>query len=870
MRALRILVLGLLALAALLAGQVPVAQAATFTVDSTGDGGDSNTADSVCNDGAGNCTLRAAIEQANSLVGTDTINFSIGGVGVPTISPGSALPTITDPVVIDGTTEGTGMVELDGSGAGVGVDGLNITAGSSTVKGLVINSFGGDGIEMSSSGGNTIEGNYIGTDVNGTADLGNSSRGVYISDAPSNTIGGTTAGAGNVISGNDSGGVVIVGSGATGNVVQGNYIGTQADGASALGNGLHGVFINSAPSNTIGGTTAAARNIISGNGQNGIRIIGSGATLNEVLGNYIGTDVTGSADLGNSSIGVYINNAPTNTVGGTAAGAGNVISGNDSQGVIISGSLATGNQVQGNYIGTDVSGTADLGNSSYGVIISEASSNTIGGTASGAGNVISGNDSQGVIISGSGAAGNEVLGNYIGTDVNGTVELGNATHGVYISDAPSNTIGGTTAAARNVISGNGQNGVFIIGGGATGNEVLGNYIGTDVNGTADLGNASHGVYISGAPSNTIGGTTAAARNVISGNDRRGVYISSAAATGNQVQGNYIGTAKNGSDPLGNSSHGVVISTGASDNTIGGAGSGEGNTIAHNTDDGVRVDGPSSTGNTIRGNSIHSNGGKGIENVNGGNSEMAPPVIDSVGSASGHTDPKCYPCTVEVFSDDEDEGRIFHGSAATNDDATGTWSYASAVTGPHITATVTDAGGTTSELSLYDTDGDGVGNGFPDAIDNCPDHPNPNQENDVHPLTFQGDHCEDADADTVFDITDNCPDWFNQEQELPPWSVPPDDPDCDGFDTTTESFMGTLPLKQCGDSTANNEHPDPWATDSNDDTWSKLDDVLRYIPVFNTFGPNWPYNKRFDLNADNKITLVDVLKFIPFFNRQCTP
>jgi hypothetical protein len=106
------------------------------------------------------------------------------------------------------------------------------------------------------------------------------------------------------------------------------------------------------------------------------------------------------------------------------------------------------------------------------------------------------------------------------------------------------------------------------------------------------------------------------------------------------------------------------------------------------------------GSTIRSNSIHSNGVKGIELLNGGNMELTPPIIDSVGSVSGHTDPKCYPCTVEVFSDDEDEGRIYHGSTTTNDDATGTWSYPGAVTGPNITATVTDASGNTSEFSIY--------------------------------------------------------------------------------------------------------------------------------------------------------------------------
>ena len=101
-----------------------IAQAATFTVDSTGDGGDSNTGDGICNDGTGNCTLRAAIEQANASAGADVIHFDIGGGGVQTITPGSSLTFVMDPVTIDGTTQpgfaGSPIIELDGSGAGAG------------------------------------------------------------------------------------------------------------------------------------------------------------------------------------------------------------------------------------------------------------------------------------------------------------------------------------------------------------------------------------------------------------------------------------------------------------------------------------------------------------------------------------------------------------------------------------------------------------------------------------------------------------------------------------------------------------------------------------------------------------------------------
>jgi hypothetical protein len=219
-----------------------------------------------------------------------------------------------------------------------------------------------------------------------------------------------------------------------------------------------------------------------------------------------------------------------------------------------------------------------------------------------------------------------------------------------------------------------------------------------------------GVYIHGdAQGNTIGGITTPGQCNGDCNDvwseDAGVEISGTGASGNLVSGNSIRAVPIPSPtppaptptPTGNP--GVLIRQGAHNNTIGGTATGQGNTIAHTYDHGVRVDGADTNGNTIRGNSIHSNVGKGIDNINLGNTELAPPIIDSVGGfVSGHTNPRCYPCTVEVFSDNEDEGRTYHGSTTTNNDPTGTWVYTGAVTGPYITATVTDAGGNTSEFS----------------------------------------------------------------------------------------------------------------------------------------------------------------------------
>ncbi|MEG4348662.1 SdrD B-like domain-containing protein [Microcoleus sp. LAD1_D3] len=342
----------------------------------------------------------------------------------------------------------------------------------------------------------------------------------------------------------------------------------------------------------------------------GIFILGNTATGNSVLGNYIGTDPNGTADLGNGASGVVVDNAAGNTIGGTAAGDRNIISGNNAFGVLINAAGATGNRVLGNIIGTNAAGTAALPNALTGVQISGGSNNIIGGTTVADRNLISGNGSAGVFIDGATATGNTVLGNFIGTDINGTADLGNVGFGVAIQNAPNNTIGGNTAGARNIISGNNAFGVLIqntpaTSNAATGNTVLGNFIGTDVNGTADLGNTLTGVLIQDAAGNTIGGTAAGDRNIISGNDGFGVQILNANATLNSVLGNYIGTNAAGTAALPNTI-GVVVDN-APSNTIGGSVAGAGNIISGNSSPnaglGVQITGASATGNTLRGNFI---------------------------------------------------------------------------------------------------------------------------------------------------------------------------------------------------------------------------------------------------------------------------
>ncbi len=385
--------------------------AATFTVDSTFEAPDSNVGDGLCRTGTitapGPCTLRAAIQEANATAAADTINFNIGEGGARTINLSLRLPTITAPVTIDGTTQpgvtGRPPIELNGEevveGDGVARSGLVLLAANCVVRGLVINRFGGDGI-LSFTSGHVIEGNYIGTDAFGAESLANGLHGVESNSGSNITIGGTAAGARNVISGNGVHGIFLFNS-ATGNVIRGNYIGVNAAGAAELGNGGNGVALASG-GNTVGGTAAGARNIISGNGGHGVGL----ASNCLVQGNYIGTNAAGAAELGNGLDGVMIDGASGNTIGGTVPGAGNLISGNNT-GIAMAGATVMGNLVQGNRIGTNAAGTTDLGNFFDGVLIGPGSfggagfapgfsragvaditNNAIGGVVAGAGNVI--------------------------------------------------------------------------------------------------------------------------------------------------------------------------------------------------------------------------------------------------------------------------------------------------------------------------------------------------------------------------------------------------------------------------------------------------------------------------------------------------
>jgi CSLREA domain-containing protein len=663
----------------------------TYTVTSNADTADGNVGDGTCDDGTGFCTLRAAIQESNaSVADKDTIAFNLP-VGQLTIKPTAALPDITDPVIIDGTTQAG--VELDGSDAGA-VSGLVVTAGGTTVQGLAIDRFGGSGIHLPSSG---------------------------------NTIGGPTTADRNVISGNTIDGIQISGADTTGNQVRGNYIGTNAAGTAAFGNNFQGVsLLGGAHGNTIG-----PGNVLSGNGVDGVGMFGAATTGNVVQGNLIGTNAAGTAAIPNISEGVGIVDGNNNTVGGTSAGRRNVISGNSQTGVGIFGATATGNVIQGNFIGTNAAGTAAVGNANAGVYIqSSTASNTVGGEVAGAGNLISGNAAHGIQTSG--AVGVKVTGNLIGTDVNGTADLGNAREGVRIEGGSGATIGGTTTAARNVASGNNGFGILLYG--TTGATVQGNYAGTNVTGTAAVGNGLDGIGVDGGSNNTIGGTAAGAGNLTSGNGNQGIAVFGvdfpAGTTGNVIQGNLVGTNAAGTGTIGNGGDGVRMHN-ASNTTVGGTATGAGNVVTGNGAYGITVfaGAGTATGNRISGNSVFANGALGIDLGHDGvtandpgdgdsganNLQNFPDLTDASTSTAGTVvdgtlgSTPSTTFTVEFFTSNAcdptgfGEGKTLLGRKSVTTGAGGTISFRFTTTAmvgaaDFITATATDPSGNTSEFS----------------------------------------------------------------------------------------------------------------------------------------------------------------------------
>jgi titin len=459
-----------------------------------------------------------------------------------------------------------------------------------------------------------------------------------------------------------------------------------------------------AASNTIGGTSDAARNLLSGNTNDGIDI--SGSNNNLVEGNYIGTNKGGTAALPNGSRGVSITDgSSSNTIGGTTSAARNVISGNNFLGIDVAGvcrgAATTANVIEGNRIGTNAAGKAAVGNFQYGVLLEQCSSATrVGGTTVGSRNLISGQGGTGVAIDTSN--GNLVEGNYIGTNAGGTAAIANQ-WGIQLSEANTNTIGGTTSGARNMISGNGSEAIRA-NSSVNGNAIEGNYIGTSASGLGALGNGEGVDFYGSDTNNIIGGPKADERNVISANGGDGVGLFNPGTSANIVEGNYIGTDKTGSAPLPNAGSGVDILTGATGNLVGGTAAGAANIIANNNA-GVAVDGSTTVGNSILGNSIFASVSLvGISLTSGGNDNEPAPAITEVFTSGGNTTiagaVTAGTHRIEIFQNPscgDPEGKTFIGATTTS---TTSWSITvPAISSPALTATGTDTStGDTSPFS----------------------------------------------------------------------------------------------------------------------------------------------------------------------------
>lgn len=545
----------------------PKVQAATLTVNSTGDGADFDAGDGTCETASGNgvCTLRAAIQEANALAGTDIINFSISGTGVKTITPATVLPTVSGVVTIDGSTQTgsscgdlwggtapTWNIVIDGDSASF--DGLTVSAGSSTIKGMEIKEFR-NGLVVTTAGSNTIQCMKL------HSNSGNSTHGNGLTVASaSNAIGGTSAGQGNILSGNTGVGL-LVSSGNT-NLIRGNFVGTNDTGTAPNPNDA-GIALTGGTGAIIGGTTTGAGNLLSGNTglfqsahvEDLVIGIWVGETANDTIiqGNYFGCNRTCTSALYTGVDRVskeVVMKADRTIIGGTTAGARNIV-------VPLHTGLTThdnadGTIIQGNYIGLNATGTEAIApaveNNADG--IHDSGTNTlVGGTTPGAGNVISGFQ-VGQGIEKNGGSGLIVHGNIFGSDYTGNVshpQFDNA-NGVMLLVVNNNTIGGTTAAERNIfgsstVSAMGGSGVSIIGG--ANNTVQGNYIGVGADGTTALPNIRGIIMVgTGTENNLIGGTATGAGNIIANNAAAGIGVGDvlgvgAAGVGNTILGNSI-------------------------------------------------------------------------------------------------------------------------------------------------------------------------------------------------------------------------------------------------------------------------------------------------------------------------------------------
>lgn len=540
------------------AGAVPVSSA-LFSVTAAGADPTQHVFVVTTTADSGLGSLRQAILNANSTAngtgGPDVITFGFHLPGVYTIALTTQLPPLTQPVIIDGTTQagydpltGTPSIHVNGTGANQ-FQGLVITAGASNsvIRGLSLTGFGTPAVPdttaaiQTSASGVRIEGNWIGIAPNGIS-AGNK-VGVWITGG-NPTIGGALGTATrNVISSNQEG---IFASGGSAASIVGNFIGTSPDGLAARPNTNLGINVQPGVNGyVIGGpvgsgyfSASSPANLISGNLGGGIALQdgGTGGPANtQILGNVIGLARDGS-DLGNNASGILVQNGSATQIG--APGGGNVISGNGSvspfvpgRGIIIANGPTAALPavlpvIRSNRIGTDLTGTLAMPNAFEGILLVAPA--TVGGLLAGAGNVIAGNgyepggNGTGILLL-PGAGGSVIQGNTIGLGLSGAA-LGNGYSGITIVGTNGVTIGnGPNANGRNIISGNPQRGIQIQPNGltqATNLNIVGNWIGTDLAGNAgSVGNGDWGIVAEGTAI-AIGGDGGGDGNRIAGNGFR--------------------------------------------------------------------------------------------------------------------------------------------------------------------------------------------------------------------------------------------------------------------------------------------------------------------------------------------------------------
>lgn len=591
-------------------------------------------------------SLRDAIVSANARVGKDTLLFDFGIAGVKTITTVTALPNITDTLFIDGSSDpgyaGMPLIEINGNGLAT-VFQILPTAPYSHIHAVAVNNTSFIGVRI---GANhcTLTGSFIGTDPTGTIAVNNDFTGVGIYNSNQTLVGGTGPNEGNLISGNRGSGIFMYQSDTA--LIIGNKIGTDISGTLAIPN-ANGIALNNTNHVQVGGSTPAERNIVSGN-TNGI-YFSTDSDNNSIYGNYVGTDLTGANMLANTHQGVYVR-GDSNQVGGTLPGQGNLISGNTQHGIQVSGNLTggfypRGNTIQANLVGTDLSGTVAIPNG-YGINLNHGCEGTL--------------------------------------------------------------IGGSTPAARNLVSGNTRQGIRLHIADST--YMYGNYVGTDISGSVGLGNQDAGIDVSWSTKTFIGNATANEANVIAASASHGIYIHHVSDS-NYVQHNYIGTDATGLLNLANTRNGVQVGDRSTHTEIGGVLAGEGNIIANNLNGGVEINGVTSFDNRILGNSIYDHPLEGIRLANGNNMQTAPSVT---GFITGPTSTisgtfTSLPNTtyrMEFFtSNTGDQGKTFIGAANITTDATGfygvneTFPVTITAAQPIVTVTATDPDGNTSPFGI---------------------------------------------------------------------------------------------------------------------------------------------------------------------------